>query len=209
MPVVFDCDGVLVDSESLAWTAISSAMRRYGVAVSLEDRSKLVGHPFEYEYDYFSARAELPPAETVKADISDAIFALFERHLEAFEDAKDTLEVLAGRGVRMAVASSSPRDRLDVALVSTGLDGFFVASVAGDEVDMVKPAPDLFQRAAELLGVDANTCVAVEDSPAGITAARRAGMRVIAVDRGEFDVSELADADVLVPRLTPVLFHGS
>jgi len=209
MPIVFDCDGVLVDSESLAWTAIGSAMDLFDVVVSDEDRQQLVGHPFEYEYAYFAERADLPPPETVKAAISDAMFALFERHLESFEDAKDTLEVLAGRGVLLAVASTSARDRLDVSLRATGLVDFFSVSVAGDEVAAVKPAPDLFLKAAELLGVPPESCTAVEDSPVGIAAARSAGMRVVAVDRGEFSMEELSGADVLVPRLTPALFHGS
>ncbi len=209
MPVVFDCDGVLVDSESLAWKAIASAMDRFDVLVSDEDRHHLVGHPFEYEYAYFARRADLPPPEVVKAAISDAMFALFERHLESFEDAKDTLEVLAGRGVLLAVASTSARDRLDVSLRATGLADFFFASVAGDEVVAVKPAPDLFLKAAELLGVPPEACTAVEDSPVGIAAARTAGMRVVAVDRGQFGLDDLAGADVLVPRLTPALFHGS
>lgn len=209
MPVVFDCDGVLVDSESLAWKAIATAMGLFDVAVSDEDRQQLLGHPFEYEYAYFAERTDLPPPEIVKAAISDAMFALFERHLESFEDAKDTIEVLAGRGVMLAVASTSARDRLDVSLRATGLTDFFLASVAGDEVVSVKPAPDLFLKAAELLGVPPEVCTAVEDSPVGIAAARAAGMRVVAVDRGQFGMDELAGADVLVPRLTPALFHGS
>lgn len=209
MPVVFDCDGVLVDSESLAWTAISAAMQHFGITVTETDRGNLVGHPFEYEYEYFSRTSDLPPIEAVGAAISDEMFALFERHLEAFEDAKDTLEVLARRGLALAVASTSARDRLDVSLRSTGLADFFSVSVAGDEVAAVKPAPDLFLRAAELLGVAPEACTAVEDSPVGIAAAKAAGMRVVAVDRGDFDPEELSEADVLVPRLTPALFHGS
>lgn len=209
MSVVFDCDGVLVDSESLAWTAISAAMQHFGVTVTETDRENLVGHPFEYEYEYFSRTADLPPIESVGAAISDEMFALFERHLEAFEDAKDTLEVLARRGLALAVASASARDRLDVSLRSTGLADFFSVSVAGDEVPAVKPAPDLFLRAAELLGVAPERCTAVEDSPVGIAAAKAAGMRVVAVDRGDFSPEELSQADVLVPRLTPALFHGS
>lgn len=209
MPVIFDCDGVLVDSESLAWTAIAAAMKHFGVTVTETDRENLVGHPFEYEYEYFSRTADLPPLESVGSAISDEMFALFERHLESFEDAKDTLEVLARRGLAMAVASTSPRNRLDVSLRSTGLADFFSVSVAGDEVAVVKPAPDLFLRAAELLGVAPETCTAVEDSPVGIAAAKAAGMRVVAVDRGDFAPDDLSAADVLVPRLTPALFHGS
>ncbi len=209
MPVVFDCDGVLVDSETLAWTAIAAGMGEFGVIVSEADRHHLVGHSFEYEYAYFAERAPLPDRDVVQGAISDAMFALFERHLEAFEDAKDTLEVLAQRQIELAVASSSARDRLDLSLRSTGLDSFFRESVAGDEVASAKPAPDLFLRAAELLGVPPETCTAVEDTPIGLAAAKAAGMRVVVVDRGEFVLDDFVGADVIVPRLTPALFLGS
>ena len=209
MPVVFDCDGVLVDSETLAWTAIAAGMAEFGVVVSEADRRHLIGHSLDYEYEYFAKRSSLPDQELVRIAISDAMFELFERHLEAFEDAKDTLEVLARRQVQLAVASSSARDRLDVSLRSTGLDHMFSESVAGDEVASPKPAPDLFLRAAELLGVPPETCTAVEDTPVGMAAAKAAGMRVVVVDRGEFVAEDFVGADLIVPRLTPALFLGS
>ena len=76
--------------------------------------------------------------------------------------------------------------------------------MAGDEVDRPKPAPDVYLRAAELLGVPASDCVAVEDTPTGIASAKAAGMRVVAVDRGEHALEELSAADAVVPRLTPI-----
>ena len=209
MPVVFDCDGVLVDSESLAWRAIATAMSSFGAEVSDDDRRALIGHPFDVEYAYFAERVELPAPEVVWEQIATDIHELIERHLQAFEDAVDVLEVLSARQVPVAVASSSDRQRLDLSLTKTNLGAFVDASVAGDEVTATKPAPDLFLRAAELLGVRPEDCTAVEDSPVGVAAAKAAGMRVIAVDRGEVEPGLLVDADLVVPRLTPALFLGS
>ena len=109
----------------------------------------------------------------------------------------------------MAVASSSPRDRLDRSLAATGLREYFEFVVGGDEVEVGKPAPDLFLAAATGLGVEPETCWAVEDAPAGIAAARAAGMTVIAVERGQFGLEDLRAADLVVPRLTPAPFLGS
>ncbi len=109
----------------------------------------------------------------------------------------------------MAVASSSPRQRLDRALAATGLRKYFEFTVAGDEVGKGKPAPDLFLAAAAGLEAEPETCFAVEDSPVGIEAARAAGMTVVAVERGQYSSEDLRWADLVVPRMTPAPFLGS
>lgn len=208
-PIVFDCDGVLVDSEQLAWSAWRQILVRYGIALTEEDIALLTGRTDRDAHDHFSNRADLPDHASFWDELSDVTFRLFDQHLLAFEDAADTLDALQIRGATMAVASSSPRERLDKALAATGLEAYFEFVVAGDEVAAGKPAPDLFLAAAAGLGVEPETCFAVEDAPAGIAAARAAGMTVIAVQRGQFGLEDLSAADVVVPRLTPAPFLGN
>lgn len=203
-PVVFDCDGVLVDSEELGWSALDTVLRRYGASVEEPDKVALAGTSWAADYAYFAERADLPEIDVLSEEVAVVMADLFERKLSAFEDAIDTLDALQIRGVAMAVASNSNRERLDISLAATSLADFFDHSVAGDEVGRPKPDPDIFLRAAELLGVAASTCVAVEDTPTGIASAKAAGMRVVAVDRGEHTLAELAEADAIVPRLTPI-----
>lgn len=202
-PLVFDCDGVLVDSEELAWTAWRDALEPFGIEVTGDEVAALSGRTEADAYTYFSTRGPLPPYDEFWPVLGENIYRVFECSLEAFEDAVDTLDVLHRKGRALAVASSSPRRRLDLSLASTGLARFFPVVVAGDDVERGKPAPDIYLRAAELLGVDPSGCVAVEDAPSGIAAAKAAGMRVIAVQRGFFETSALGAADVIVPRLTP------
>lgn len=202
-PIIFDCDGVLVDSEELAWSAWRESLAPYGVEISDQEVADLSGRTETDAFEHFAARAELPSYEQFWPVLADRVRSLFEQYLEAFEDAADTLEMLHERGRMIAVASSSPRDRLNLSLSSTGLDRFFEVVVAGDEVARGKPAPDLYLAAAAGLGVDPTTCVAVEDAPAGIAAGKAAGMRVVAVLRGGYEAAELDQADAIVPRLTP------
>jgi HAD superfamily hydrolase (TIGR01509 family) len=204
-PVVFDCDGVLVDSEALAWSAWRESLAPHGIDITQREVEELTGRTERDAFDYFATRGALPPYDAFWPVLAERVHRLFEEYLEAFEDAVDTLEVLHQRGRPLAVASSSPRARLDISLRSTGLDRFFSVVVAGDEVERGKPAPDLYLRAAEGLGVDPVTCVAVEDAPAGVAAAKAAGMRVVAVLRGHYQPEALA-ADLSVPRLTPAVF---
>ena len=207
-PIVFDCDGVLVDSEELAWRAWRDVLDRYGIELTPEDIALLTGRTDHDAHAHFSQRAALPDHAAFWEELSEITYPLFDEHLQAFEDAADTLEALADRGARLAVASSSPRERLDRSLAATGLAVYFEFSVGGDEVPHGKPAPDLFVAAAAGLEVDPLECLAVEDTPAGIAAARRAGMTVIAVQRGQYGLDDLRNADLVVPRLTPAPFLG-
>lgn len=201
IPVVFDCDGVLVDSETLAWSAWRSVLSEHGCVLTEADVARFTGRTERDVYSELAGRCSLPPYQRFSEHLADALAVTFGESLSAFEDAVDTLEVLRRRGHRLAVASSSTRRRLDLSLALTGLDEFFEVSVAGDEVAHGKPAPDLFRAALDKL--DVTEAVAVEDTPAGIASAKAAGLFVVAVDRGRYPADELAGADRVVPVLTP------
>jgi HAD superfamily hydrolase (TIGR01509 family) len=208
-PIVFDCDGVLVDSEKLAWNAWRHVLAPYGITLTDRDIGLLTGRTDRDAYTYFSGRGALPDYAGFWDELSEVTFRSFDRYLQAFEDAADTLDALRTRGAAMAVASSSPRERLDRSLASTGLRDYFEVVVGGDDVEHGKPAPDLFLAAAAGLEVEPGTCIAVEDTPAGIVAACAAGMTVVAVERGLYSFEDLREADLVVPRLTPAPFLGS
>lgn len=202
--IVFDCDGVLVDSEDLSWRGWREVLARHGIDLTEADVTALTGRTLDDCLAHFEDRGPLPERDVLVPELAEVMHELLDRHLQAFEDAVDTLDAVAGRR-RLAVASSSYRDRLDLSLRTTGLAGRFEVSVAGDEVEHGKPAPDLFLRAAARLGLAPADCLAVEDTPPGVASAVAAGMAVVAVDRGWFGVDALvaAGADAVVPRLTP------
>ena len=181
--VIFDCDGTLVDSEPLARVAWERALAPHGQTISDADLAAVVGLPYPRVHAYFAERGPLPDAEELWPSMSRELFALIDEELEAFPDAVATVRELRARGVPVAVASSSPRERLERTLARAELSGCFDASVAGDEVAHGKPAPDLFLAAAAALGAAPKDCVAVEDAPPGVEAALAAGMTVLGVAR--------------------------
>jgi len=199
--VIFDCDGVLVDSEPLAWEAWRRVLETFGLEVTEDDIRQMTGRSQFDVHAAFAARASLPPLSELKQEISSVLFGLFERELRVFPDVAGTIDALAERGIRLAVASSSPRVRLDRTLAVVDLTASFETSVAGDEVHRAKPEPDLFLKAAEQLAVSPARCVAIEDSPAGVHSARAAGMCVVGVLRGQYTRSELAAANQIVDCL--------
>jgi mannitol-1-/sugar-/sorbitol-6-phosphatase len=201
--VIFDCDGTLVDSEPLSRAAWDQVLEPFGYATRDDEYPDLVGRPFPYVHAFLAERVtELPGPEPLWAAYSDALFTLIDVRLEPFVDALDTLGELRSRGVRVAVASSSKRQRLDHTLHRVGLADAFAVSVAGDEIEHGKPAPDMFVAAAAAMAVPAVRCAVIEDSAPGVRAGLAAGMRTIGIAREPGQAERLAAADVVLERLT-------
>jgi HAD superfamily hydrolase (TIGR01509 family) len=200
--VIFDCDGTLVDSEPLAGCAWRLALARHGYALADDDLAGAQGLPFPAVHARFAQRARLPDVETFWRDYAAALLPMLDSELETFADAVATARELKAQGVPLAVASSSRRERLDRTLARAGLDGFFAVSVAGDEIEHGKPAPDMFLAVAERLGVEPAACVVIEDSPPGIAAGLAAGMATVGVLRDGVSEEALAGAHRIVRELT-------
>jgi HAD superfamily hydrolase (TIGR01509 family) len=199
---IFDCDGTLVDSEPLARMAWERALLPYGYTLTDADAEACIGLPYPRVHAYFAERAELPAAEPFWAIFSNELFALIDTALVPFDDAIAAARDLRSRGVPVAVASSSPRERLHRTLGRAGLLEAFDVTVAGDEVARGKPAPDMFLLAAQRLGVDPASCVVIEDSPPGVQAGRAAGMVTLAVCRVPGTEASLAAADRVVDTVS-------
>jgi HAD superfamily hydrolase (TIGR01509 family) len=200
--VIFDCDGTLVDSEPLARTAWERALAPYGYALTDADAEASVGLPYARVHAYYAERAPLPGADAFWTEFSGELFGLIDSDLVLFDDAVVAARDLRSRGVPVAVASSSPRERLQRTLGRAGLLDAFDVVVSGDEVAHGKPAPDMFLLAASRLGVDPGECVVVEDSPPGVQAGIAAGMFTLAVCRVPGTEASLAAADRVVDTVS-------
>jgi HAD superfamily hydrolase (TIGR01509 family) len=200
--VIFDCDGTLVDSEPLARRSWEVLLGARGYTLTDADYAAVLGLPYARVHGFFAERVELPSHAVVWADFARTLFELIETELVTFDDARQTVVGLRDAGVALGVASSSPRERLDRTLRRAGLERAFTVTVAGDEVEHGKPAPDMYLAAAAKLGADPAACVAVEDTAPGVASALAAGMRVVGVGRGEAERAVLGDAHVVVDQLS-------
>jgi HAD superfamily hydrolase (TIGR01509 family) len=198
--VIFDCDGTIVDSEPLARIAWERSLAPYGYTIDDAEYAGLIGLPYLKVHGVFAERIPaMAPPEPFWESYSGALFALIDTALVPFEDALETIAELRALDVAVAVASSSPRARLDRTLARVGLADTFAVTVAGDEVAHGKPAPDMFLAAAERLGIAPERCAVIEDSAPGVAAGLAAGMRTVGVAR---DGAELGDAHVVLQRLS-------
>jgi len=199
--VVFDCDGVLVDSEPHSVAAWLDVLRRLGHPGGEDAIAECTGLGFAPTHDFLAEIAPLPPQDQVWPLLLGALERSFATGLGVFPDGVATLEACGRAGVPVAVASASPRARLDLTLHAGGLDGRFIVSVSGDDVARGKPAPDCYLAAAAGLGVAPSDCIAIEDSGPGAVAAVTAGMRTIAVVRPMSDRGALIGSGAEVVEL--------
>ncbi len=202
--VVFDMDGVLVDSEPMWVQARQDLVRSAGGQWLPEAETAMMGISSDRWSAYMRDRLGLGHLglEEIRAGVIDRMVALYREHVPLLPGARSAVEAAAARG-HVAVASGSDRVLLDTVTESSGLARFFTGTIAGDEVTEGKPAPLIYEKACALLGAAPSHCVAVEDSAAGIESALAAGMAVVAVPRPGFEPSPdvLARASAVLPDL--------
>ncbi|MFD5663212.1 HAD family hydrolase [Streptomyces hirsutus] len=179
--VIFDNDGVLVDSEPISNRLLAGYLTELGHPTSYEDSIRdYMGSAMHRVHDLVEERTGQRLPDDFDAVFHARVFAAFERELKPVAGAADVLEALAAEGVPYCVASSGSHERIRVGHRATGLDRWFDDKriFSSQDVGRGKPAPDLFLYAAERMGVAPARCVVVEDSPLGVQAAVAAGMDV-------------------------------
>jgi HAD superfamily hydrolase (TIGR01509 family) len=201
--VVFDLDGVLVDSEHI-WDEVREQLaRERGGLWHERAQADMMGMSStewsRYMHDVIGL-ADAP--EEIDAEVVRRMQARYAEELPLIEGAVEAVRRLEG-WFRLALASSSNRPLIDAVLERSGLAGSFAATVSSEEVEGGKPAPDVFVEAARRLGVAPERCTAVEDSANGIRAARAAGMRVVAIPNRRYrpPPDALVLADVVLTSL--------
>ncbi|MGW1141719.1 HAD family hydrolase [Streptomyces zhihengii] len=179
--VIFDNDGVLVDSEPIANVILAGYLTELGHPTSYEDSLRdYMGSAVHRVHDLVRERTGQALPAGFDATLHARTFAAFERELTAVEGVEDVLGALRADGIPYCVASSGSHERIRVGHRRTGLDRWFDDSVvfSAQDVGRGKPDPDLFLYAARQMGVAPERCVVVEDSRLGVAAALAAGMDV-------------------------------
>jgi HAD superfamily hydrolase (TIGR01509 family) len=178
--VLFDMDGLLIDSEPLWLQAETAVMARLGADWTEADQLQLLGGSLERTVRYLLAKATKPaPPQVVGEWLMSDIAERVRRGVPVRPGARELLAAVARAGLPSALVTSSERGFMNAVLASTGLR--FDVLVCADDVTATKPDPEPYLLAAKLVGVPPGDCFALEDSPNGVVSAEAAGCRVIAV----------------------------
>jgi HAD superfamily hydrolase (TIGR01509 family) len=211
--VVFDLDGVLIDSEQV-WDDARRALacergRRWPEHASKDMMGMSSPEWSRYMYEVVGL---VDPPEEISAEVVRRLEDIYRRDLPLLEGAVAAVERLAAHWP-LGLASSSNRELIDLVLELSGLGRFFRVTVSSEEVARGKPAPDVYLEAARQLEIAADGCAAVEDSENGIRSAKAAGMRVLAIPNRLYPPADeaLAEADTVLAslgELTPAQVAG-
>lgn len=199
--VIFDMDGVISDTQSLAANVESMVLKSYGIELSPEETTRLYAgtkHSFMYEKEFRE--------HGITADVNEAVdktwneISASQDQIREIPGSVELIKRLSGSGYVLAVASGSRMQYIEIVLEKLGVRGYFGAVVSSSEVSRGKPAPDIFLLAAERINARPEECTVIEDAINGMQAAKNAGMRCIGLvqDDGEYP------ADVTVRRLSEV-----
>ncbi len=208
--VVFDIDGLLLDTEE-SWTAAERTLfERRGLVFTPEHKRELLGTAPDIAAATLEELFDEPGrGRAIIAELGMLVYVEIGRYAPPRPGALELVARLRDAGVPMSLASNSPRILADRALATAGVDqSWFVSVRTGDEVAHPKPAPDLYLASCAALGTEPSRTLALEDSPTGVASARAAGCYTIGVP--SLEGIELGDADLVVgsladPAITRVL----
>ncbi|HME89225.1 MAG TPA: HAD family phosphatase [Chthoniobacterales bacterium] len=205
--VIFDLDGVLADSEPW-WNEIDAKLlAEHGIDYHGEYHENVLGVSYRLAVEFYKKAFGLGVgADELMRRRGEIATEFFANRVGLFPSAKPTLENLRQMNLRLAVATSSVSASARPLLDRHQLTSFFDVIVTGNEIERGKPDPDIYLRAAEKLGVDADACLVIEDSLSGIAAAKAAKMRVAAIpDRRFVDPRDYEkEADYLLRDLSKI-----
>ena len=202
--VIFDMDGVMVDTEPIYFESNRQLFSRLGFSVSARDYAQFVGLDAARMWAQLKRAHNLPhPApELVKMEKDGMLAGLRESDLVPMPGLPGLIESLLSGGFRLGLASSSSRDVIALILAKLGMGQTFAVTASGDDVTHGKPAPDIFLLAARTLGAAPESCTVIEDSASGVRAAKAAGMRCIGFRNPHSGAQDLTPADAIISGFT-------
>lgn len=208
--VIFDVDGTLIDTEQIQSDAFKQVLREHGHHETALTDHGTVHIPGETTAETWARLKERHELLLGISELTDrkrqAALSALQTELEALPGVKETIKELSDRQVKLAVASSAQKERLEHILKGLGLLDSFEAIVSAGDVVNVKPAPDAYLVAAQKLNVKPENCVVVEDTTAGVLAAKAANMKVIAVPNVYTKSMDFSAADLRVDSLENVSY---
>jgi len=202
--VLFDMDGVIIDSEPLWSEGERLLLARRNLRYSPKLKAMVMGRDSREAVGYLKEYYSLDEsADDLMEERNQLMVDLFRKHLQPMPDALVLLRAVRAAAIKTALVSSSPTTLVNLVVDNLNIAGLFDLILSGDQVAQGKPAPDIYMTAAGILGVSPGRCLVIEDAPSGVVAAKAAGMSCVAVSVS-VSKKELVAADRVVASLAEV-----
>lgn len=198
--VIFDMDGVIIDSEPLHYKVFEQYCGELGFEASEEEYDSFIGSTDLDMFTFLRDKYHLPETVENMVQYKRTMFFDYLKHMDKkpIQAVDELIRELASKGIKLALASSSDMDIIHLILDKFGIAHFFDVVVSGTELERSKPAPDIFLKAAERLNVEPGACLVIEDSRNGIAAAKAAGMKCIGFRNPNSGNQDLSAADKII-----------
>jgi HAD superfamily hydrolase (TIGR01509 family) len=204
--VIFDLDGVIIDSEPMHLEVDRNIIRSIGIDISDEELKKYIGVSNVKLWSDLVGKYKINHnvEELVNQQKNSKIKAFKENDLKPVRGVVELIDSIRKANLSLAIASSSPKEFIDVVLKRLDMQNKFEFILSGENFKKGKPEPDIFLTAAKLLGKSPEQCVVIEDSTHGITAAKRAGMKCIAYRNLGSGMQDLSSADLIIDSFNDI-----
>jgi len=199
--VIFDMDGVIIDSEPVYFKIDKEMFEELNIAVSFEEHSTYVGTSSQNMWDAIIKKHGIPgdPGELMRKEYNLYMDYLVNANdLQPIDGVMELINGLHENNLKLILASSSPMEIIDIILKKFKLPDLFIAKVSGSELAHSKPHPEIFLKAAQLAGSEPKECIVIEDSKNGVAAAKAAGMKCIGFLNPSSGDQNLGDADMVI-----------
>lgn len=207
--VIFDMDGVLIDSEPLHFEVDKMVLKKLNINEDEHYLERFVGYTNPAMWKIIKSEYSIDKTveELIELQMTTKLKYLEESNYTAIQGIKELLEEISEHKIPIGIASSSPRIFIEAVIEKIGISKYFNNWISGEEVEKSKPEPHVFLKAAELLGVNPEQCIVIEDSKSGTIAAKKAGMKCIGYKNVNSGNQDLSRADVIVDRITEINFE--
>jgi HAD superfamily hydrolase (TIGR01549 family) len=200
--VIFDMDGVLIDSEPFHLVVNEKIFADLGINLSEDEYHSYIGTTHKDMWRTIKERHNLPQSvpELVNMQVSGNINYIKEEDIEPIKikGVAELLFKIASENIKIGIASSSPTEVIELVINKLNISNYFSAIVGGEEIERGKPSPDIFLKASKRLNTDPSECIVIEDSKNGVLAAKAAGMKCIGFENPNSGNQDLGKADLIV-----------
>ena len=199
--VIFDMDGVIIDSEPVYFKIDKQMFEELNIAVSFEEHCTYVGTSSQNMWDTIIKKHGLPdhPGELMRKEYNLYMdYLVSAKNLQPIDGVMELINDLHENNFKLILASSSRMETIDIILKKFKLSDLFIARVSGSELAHSKPHPEIFLRSAQLVGSEPKECIVIEDSKNGVAAAKAAGMKCIGFLNPSSGDQDLKTADMMI-----------
>lgn len=200
--VIFDMDGVIIDSEPTHLKLEIESYKKLGIEVTEDEHHSFVGSTSRFMWEVLKNKFKLNQTLEELIENERGIYFKYlnsdECDINLIDGVKELIENLHDNGVKLAIASSSPLNVIEVIAKKFQIGEYFEVFVTGDYVKRSKPEPDIFLFAAEKMGVSPENCIVIEDSNNGVRAAKKAGMKCVGINSDAEGRQDISTADIVI-----------